>query len=118
MKVIVRGSTQINCNQCGSTLEYEWSDIQEYGNETVIVCPVCGRLIKVPDHIDVNKYSTTLVDSDSITIKGVYRPYDTFVRDGSFCSSAPTISVTTTDQAYGNTVSTKMDNLTTLTSKN
>lgn len=89
MKVISRGNARVNCDQCGSTLEYEWTDIQEYGKETVVICPVCGRLITVDGFIAPNPYAA-LRDTNTLTITPdlTYRPYDVFVRDSTLCSSA------------------------------
>lgn len=86
MKVITEGSARVICDQCGSTLEYQWNDIKEYQEEQfVIFCPICGNAIEVPEKITnaVSNYQTVTVSSPSLTIRGndYWTPYDMFVRD-------------------------------------
>lgn len=74
MKVISTGSARVDCDQCGSTLEYEWRDITEYNGMSCIFCPVCGFSITVPEKIEANPYA----DLHSCTIGGVVSDFDTY----------------------------------------
>ena len=74
MKVITTGSQRVNCEQCGSTLEYEWRDISEYNGVSHICCPVCGFSIAVPKHIEANPYS----DLHNCSISGIVGPFDSY----------------------------------------
>lgn len=101
MKVITTGSQRVNCEQCGSTLEYEWRDITEYNGSTCIFCPVCGRAITVPDRIAPNPYS----DLHSLTVKqtvpydgySISVPYDVFERNGIYNAISNCAAVTALD---------------------
>ena len=100
MKVISTGSARVNCEQCGSTLEYEWRDITEYNGNTCVFCPVCGLSIEVPENVNPKPHA----DLHNCTIDGVVglfdscktqtMPYDIFQRDalyasnGSVCNNA------------------------------
>lgn len=100
MKVITTGSQRVNCEQCGSTLEYEWRDITEYNGSTCVFCPVCGRAITVPDRIAPNPYA----DLHSLTVKqtvpyndySISAPYDVFERNGVYASAINAINDCTT----------------------
>ena len=97
MKVITEGSARVVCDQCGSTLEYQWNDIKEHHKgKFTIFCPICGNAIEVPEKITkaVSNYQTVTVSSPSLTIKGneYWYPYETFSRDA-ICASNSTDGV-------------------------
>lgn len=97
MKVITEGSARVICDQCGSTLEYQWNDIKEYQEgKFTIFCPICGNAIEVPEKITnaASNYQTVTVSSPSLTIRGndYWTPYDMFVRDSLTASNCTAIS--------------------------
>ena len=99
MKVISRGTQRITCKQCGSVLEYEWSDIKEWNNSYYIVCPVCGKSLEVEDKIenpysDLRGYQIGTDTTRPYTLTPGY-PYETFSRDGVYASNS--VSVCTSD---------------------
>lgn len=105
MKVITTGNQRVNCEQCGSTLEYEWRDITEYNGSTCVFCPVCGRAIAVSDRINPNPYA----DLHSVTLKStipyeeysISAPYDLFERNGVYASVTNAISDCATATTLG-----------------
>lgn len=97
MKVITEGSARVICDQCGSTLEYQWNDIKEYQEgKFTIFCPICGNAIEVPEKITkaASNYQTVTVSSPSLTIRGndYWTPYDMFVRDSLTASNCTAVS--------------------------
>lgn len=54
MKVITEGSARVVCDQCGSTLEYQWNDIKEYQEgKFTIFCPIAEMLLKFPKKLQM-----------------------------------------------------------------
>lgn len=101
MKVITEGSARVVCDQCGSTLEYQWNDIKEYQEgKFTIFCPICGNAIEVPEKITkaVSNYQTVTVSSPSLTIKGneYWYPYETFSSRDAICASNSTAGASIT----------------------
>lgn len=89
MKVISTGSARINCPQCGSVLEYEWRDIvEEQSGCFYVFCPVCGRMISVPEFVEPNPYQSLhgcTITTDTFQLHK--HPYNVFERDALYASN-------------------------------
>ena len=103
MKVISKGCQRVQCQRCGSLLEYEWNDIYPFDEDSAepsyaVLCPECGNMIDVPNVIksslQTSQYTYPEISADTLYPSLVFGG-DFFDRGGLCVSDVATTNATT-----------------------